>query len=515
MSLKNINSSPGPPFLYSCKAQAQPPTDQNSQSVALSPASSLLSEVSQHNPTKKRRVSSSSLSDAEDIDDEEEDKPLAARITVGVRSVPGKRSGKQVPGKKSKKSHAALSGPSSTNNRPKVNGKVNGVNGHETKVKVEDKMDENQLSRLTAGVPMDAVGRSSAGPPVRTEKPSLIEMRNGLIQVTPVENDQQPRSLIILTGLKTLFQKQLPKMPREYIARLVYDNNSKSLAIIKQGYKVVGGICYRPFAHRGFAEIVFFATNSADQEKGYGGMLMDHFKAHIRKTYPEMMHFLTYADNFAVGYFEKQGFSKEISLDRSVWAGYIKDYEGGTIMQCTMLPKIDYLDKFNIFKQQQESVMSKIRQLSKSHIVHPGLPQFHPEAPPNVTVDPKDVPGLKETGWSPEMEASMARPTAKTAAHSLMERIINELLNNSRAWAFREPVNVEEVVDYLEFVKEPMDLSTIERKVSHNQYKTFDAFVDDVQLVFDNARLYNPEESVYYKNANQVEIDFQALLGAR
>lgn len=56
-------------------------------------------------------------------------------------------------------------------------------------------------------------------------------------------------------------------MPREYIARLVYDANSKSLAIIKRGYKVVGGICYRPFPHRGFAEIVFFATNSADQEK--------------------------------------------------------------------------------------------------------------------------------------------------------------------------------------------------------------------------------------------------------
>lgn len=77
----------------------------------------------------------------------------------------------------------------------------------------------------------------------------------------------QPKSLILLTGLKTLFQKQLPKMPREYIARLVYDENSKCLSIIKRGLKVVGGICYRPFPHRGFAEIVFFATNSSDQEK--------------------------------------------------------------------------------------------------------------------------------------------------------------------------------------------------------------------------------------------------------
>lgn len=108
---------------------------------------------------------------------------------------------------------------------------------------------------------------STSKPPIRAEKPSVIELRKGVIQITPVENDMLPRSLVILTGLKTLFQKQLPKMPREYIARLVYDANSKALAIIKRGFKVVGGICYRPFPHRGFAEIVFFATNSADQEK--------------------------------------------------------------------------------------------------------------------------------------------------------------------------------------------------------------------------------------------------------
>jgi len=214
-----------------------------------------------------------------------------------------------------------------------------------------------------------------------------------------------PRSLIILTGLKTLFQKQLPKMPREYIARLVYDENSRSLAIIKRGYKVVGGICFRPFPQRKFAEIVFFATNSADQEKGYGGMLMDHFKAHIRKTYPDMQHFLTYADNYAVGYFEKQGFTKEISLDKKVWAGYIKDYEGGTIMECKMVPKVDYLDKKRIFSAQREAVLSKVREMSKSHVVHPGLEVFKEgQWEDGMSVDPKDVPGLKETGWNPEME---------------------------------------------------------------------------------------------------------------
>ena len=34
----------------------------------------------------------------------------------------------------------------------------------------------------------------------------------------PVENDSDPRSFIIPAGLKTLFQRQLPMMPWEYIA---------------------------------------------------------------------------------------------------------------------------------------------------------------------------------------------------------------------------------------------------------------------------------------------------------
>lgn len=125
-------------------------------------------------------------------------------------------------------------------------------------------------------------------------------------------------------------------------------------------------------------------------------MLMNHFKMHIRATYPDMMHFLTYADNYAVGYFQKQGFSKQITLPRAVWAGYIKDYEGGTIMQCRMLPKVDYLNVQELIARQREAILAKIRELSKSHVVHPGLPQFQPGAPENVTLDPRDVPGLRK-----------------------------------------------------------------------------------------------------------------------
>ncbi|KAJ7287814.1 hypothetical protein C8J57DRAFT_1049744 [Mycena rebaudengoi] len=420
-----------------------------------------------------------------------------ASASKSQRSVKG-------PGTKSKGQTAP------TSLAPPVGQELDEMNGisepnaiHQPKVKVEDKMDEDQLTRLATGVTLDS-SSSAAAPPVKVEKAAVAELRKGIIKITAVENDKQPRSLVILTGLKTLFQKQLPKMPREYIARLVYDSNSKSLAIIKRGFKVVGGICYRPFPHRGFAEIVFFATASVDQVKGYGAMLMDHFKAHIRATYPDMMHFLTYADNYAVGYFEKQGFSKDISLDRAVWAGYIKDYEGGTIMQCTMLRKVDYLNKATLFAQQQEAIMTKIREMSRSHIVYPGLSQFQGMSG-DVAIDYRDVPGLKESGWTPTMAESPVRIISRSSDQYFMQKTIKELKEHALAWAFLAPVNGEEVPDYYDVIKEPMDFKTMEEKLQANQYGSVEGFLEDAQLVFDNCKRYNPEQSVYVKNAIKME----------
>ncbi|KZZ95724.1 Acyl-CoA N-acyltransferase [Ascosphaera apis ARSEF 7405] len=201
------------------------------------------------------------------------------------------------------------------------------------------------------------------------EKPAVIEERQGEIEFRVVNNDGDMDSFIILTGLKCIFQKQLPKMPKDYIARLVYDRSHLSIAIVKHPLEVVGGITYRPFKGRKFAEIVFCAISSDQQVKGYGAHLMSHLKDYVKAT-SDVMHFLTYADNYAIGYFKKQGFTKEITLDRSLWMGYIKDYEGGTIMQCSMLPKIRYLESGRMLLKQKETVYAKIRAFSKSHVIH-------------------------------------------------------------------------------------------------------------------------------------------------
>lgn len=96
----------------------------------------------------------------------------------------------------------------------------------------------------------------------------MIEQQKGEIRLIVVgSRGADAVGAILLIGLKNLFQRQLPKMPREYITRLVLDKNHISMAIVKKGWKVVGGICYRPFESRGFAEIVFCAVDSSEQIK--------------------------------------------------------------------------------------------------------------------------------------------------------------------------------------------------------------------------------------------------------
>jgi len=45
----------------------------------------------------------------------------------------------------------------------------------------------------------------------------------------------------------------------------------------------------------------------------------------------------------------------------------------------------------------------------------------------------------------------------------------------------------------------------MEHKLDTNQYHSLNAFLDDVQLVLHNCKLYNPETSIYHRNAVKVE----------
>ena len=69
---------------------------------------------------------------------------------------------------------------------------------------------------------------------------------------------------------------------------------------------IIGDICYRTFKEQRFAEIAFCAVHATHQVKGYGTKVMNLLKQTAARQGIEF--FITYADNYAIGYFKKQGF---------------------------------------------------------------------------------------------------------------------------------------------------------------------------------------------------------------
>lgn len=50
--------------------------------------------------------------------------------------------------------------------------------------------------------------------------------------------------------------------------------------------------------------------------------------------------------------------------------------------------------------------------------------------------------------------------------------------------------------DYPLYIKYPMDLSTIHRKLREQRYRTVEEVLDDFQMIWDNCKVYNPPNSV-------------------
>lgn len=350
------------------------------------------------------------------------------------------------------------------------------------------------------------------------------EEEAGSLKFVCLSNDGIDQHMVWLIGLKNIFARQLPNMPKEYIVRLVMDRSHKSVMVIRKNL-VVGGITYRPYVSQKFGEIAFCAITADEQVKGYGTRLMNHLKQHAREG-DGLTHFLTYADNNAVGYFIKQGFTKEIHLEKDRWQGYIKDYDGGILMECIIDQKLPYTDLSTMIRRQRLAIDEKIRELSNCHIVYSGIDFQKKEAGiPKKIVKIEDIPGLREAGWTPDqwghsrfrttLSASADSATNQKHLTAFMRSLLKSMNDHVDAWPFKDPVDARDVPDYYDIIKDPMDLKTMSKRVESEQYYvTFEMFVADVKRMFANARTYNSPETIYYKCATRLEAHFQGKVQA-
>uniref|UniRef100_A0A452VDY4 ATPase family AAA domain containing 2B n=1 Tax=Ursus maritimus TaxID=29073 RepID=A0A452VDY4_URSMA len=72
--------------------------------------------------------------------------------------------------------------------------------------------------------------------------------------------------------------------------------------------------------------------------------------------------------------------------------------------------------------------------------------------------------------------------------------VTKRLATDKRFNIFSKPVDIEEVSDYLEVIKEPMDLSTVITKIDKHNYLTAKDFLKDIDLICSNALEYNPDK---------------------
>ena len=198
--------------------------------------------------------------------------------------------------------------------------------------------------------------------------------------------------------------------------------------------------------------VTHFYHDSCPQ--GYGTKLMNLVKMEGARTGIEF--FITYADNYAIGYFKKQGFSKSVSMPKGRYQGLIKDYDGGTMMECYVHPSINFTRIPEMLEAQRKFILSRIRLKANSNRVHDPLPQgFSPNLEGLSRANEPAaralaIPGMVEAGWTmADLMAATGQgkdvDRAKNALRSEMLNIVRKVEEQQFAWPFREPVDTSEV----------------------------------------------------------------------
>lgn len=400
-----------------------------------------------------------------------------------------------------------------------------------------------------------------------------------------------------LLQIKYLFQKMLPKMPRDYIIRQVYNEEHICVTLneLIEGkenvYRIIGSVCYHPCFERKLVEIVFFAIDSDFHINGYGTFLFNCFKEITKVQYLlylkihenfksknfiitdlsifdnielidfkkleiqyflpveqiinsnvsnkkdiglsigqapyfekmnfsnqgtdliskeeienkatqlnnehkvdsqdkydlESLYLLTYADNSAIGFFKKQGFS--LNPKSRDWIGYTKDYEGGTLMECKLHNSINYLRKKDIIDSLRDKIFSEMKSVNEFHILR--------------TVNEKE--NFRSILDEFKEKSTYSLRKKEDFLKDFLHFLICTLQTHPSSWPFLEPVSVKDVPDYFDVVKHPMDMSLMYKKTRIDAYKNVLEFSSDLNLMCDNCMSYNGPDTQYYKCAESIK----------
>lgn len=127
----------------------------------------------------------------------------------------------------------------------------------------EDLSDENVMKAIRRIEDCSTINKTEVVFPVnapRDEAAKAEENRREIefhIVGNSLTRPVSKQSMLWLLGLHSVFDHQLPEMPREYISQLVFDPKHKTLALIKDD-RPIGGICFRTFQSQVIQIVLIF-----------------------------------------------------------------------------------------------------------------------------------------------------------------------------------------------------------------------------------------------------------------
>lgn len=88
-----------------------------------------------------------------------------------------------------------------------------------------------------------------------------------------------------------------------------------------------------------------------------------------------------------------------------------------------------------------------------------------------------------------------------------LESMLKEIYNQPKAEPFRLPVDHKRMglTDYPMVIQKMMDLHSLIENLDNSKYETVEETLDDLQLIWDNCKLYNLENSKIHQWAFSLE----------
>nr|UXY87823.1 HAT [Cryptomonas curvata] len=326
-----------------------------------------------------------------------------------------------------------------------------------------------------------------------------IEEKEKKISFEVVRNDGFIRNIKILSRLQNLYSKQLPNMPIFYINRIILDVRQESIALIKcKNFKIqiIGGCSYRTFKKQQIMELVFFSIVTSEQMKGYGKILMSFLKEKAKSDSIKII--ITCADNNAVKYFLKQGFSQIITSPVFTWAGNLSDYYDVKLMECLLFKTYKYYNDIPFI------VTLKFLSYSKSSLIEKKRKK-----------DLVQKYNNKNNFFSSNFFSKISKKLKKFPSLYILNSILTSIKSKKIVIPFLEPVDTKKsgAQDYFKIIFHAIDLRTIEERLRiKTYYFDFLTFKKDILQMTQNSILYNGKShfiSVNCANIQKILVTFK------